>query len=100
MNQTKRNRTRNKVIFSSLGILLVIVTGITSCNSDDRQVVAELTELVMEDEFDQDGAPNSELWSFEIGTGENGWGNNELQYYTDRRENVEVQNGTLLITAF
>lgn len=84
---------------SSVAILLVIILGVTSCNSDDRQVVAQLTDLVMEDDFDQDGAPDSDLWSFEIGTGENGWGNMELQYYTDRTENVTVQNGNLLITA-
>ena len=53
----------------------------------------------MSDEFDTDGAPDSDLWTFEIGTGQNGWGNNELQYYTDRTENVQVQNGFLLITA-
>lgn len=87
------------MMISSVAILLVIVIGITGCNSDDRQVVAELTDLVMEDDFDQDGAPNSELWSFDIGTGDNGWGNQELQYYTDRTENVTVQNGNLLITA-
>jgi len=29
----------------------------------------------------------------------NGWGNNELQYYTDREENVKVENGFLVITA-
>jgi len=31
--------------------------------------------------------------------GNDGWGNNELQYYTDRTENVTVENGYLLITA-
>ncbi|MEL6558152.1 MAG: glycoside hydrolase family 16 protein [Bacteroidota bacterium] len=99
MNQTKRNITRIRMTLSSIAILLVIILGVTSCNSDDRQVVAQLTDLVMEDDFDQDGAPNSELWSFDIGTGDNGWGNMELQYYTDRSENVTVQNGNLLITA-
>jgi beta-glucanase (GH16 family) len=56
---------------------------------------------VMQDEFDTDGVPNSALWTYDIGTGPNndGWGNNELQYYTDRTENVTVENGYLLITA-
>jgi len=66
---------------------------------DDTQTVAELNNLVMADEFDIDGAPDSEVWGFDIGTGVNGWGNNELQYYTSRTENVAVQNGNLLITA-
>ncbi len=53
----------------------------------------------MQDEFDTDGAPNSDIWDYNIGTGINGWGNNELQYYTNRTENVNVENGVLLITA-
>jgi beta-glucanase (GH16 family) len=53
----------------------------------------------MSDEFDVNGKPNSEIWNYDIGTGNNGWGNGELQYYTDRTENVTVQNGILLITA-
>ncbi|MFY0598922.1 MAG: glycoside hydrolase family 16 protein [Cyclobacteriaceae bacterium] len=76
--------------------LLVIFSG---CDEDNSQVVTRLDDLVMSDEFDSNGAPNSDLWSFEIGTGGDGWGNNELQYYTDRPENVQVQNGQLIITA-
>ena len=36
---------------------------------------------------------------FDIGTGNNGWGNNELQYYTDRPENIVIEDGMLKITA-
>ncbi|MCU0358013.1 MAG: glycoside hydrolase family 16 protein [Cyclobacteriaceae bacterium] len=75
-----------------------VLIGIGSC-SDYEQTVATLNQLVMQDEFDVNGAPNSEIWGYEIGTGVNGWGNNELQYYTNRRENVVVQNGYLIITA-
>ena len=39
-------------------------------------------QLVWSDEFDVDGAPNSANWNFDIGTGVNGWGNGESQYYT------------------
>ena len=70
-----------------------------SCSTDDTQTVARFTELVMADEFDIEGSPNSAIWSYDIGTGENGWGNNELQYYTDRTENITVQNGVLIISA-
>ncbi|MEQ9582517.1 MAG: glycoside hydrolase family 16 protein, partial [Arenibacter sp.] len=78
-----------------LATLLLLV----SCATEETQSVATFTELVMQDEFDSDGAPNSAIWDYEIGNGDNGWGNNELQYYTDRTENVSVQNGVLLITA-
>ncbi|AZQ45251.1 glycoside hydrolase family 16 protein [Nonlabens ponticola] len=55
--------------------------------------------LVWSDEFDVDGAPNPANWTFDTGTGSDGWGNNEQQFYTDRTENIEVSNGTLKITA-
>ena len=50
---------------------------------------------VWSDEFNNDGAPNSSKWGYDLGAG--GWGNNELQYYTNRSENVYVSNGTLKI---
>lgn len=51
--------------------------------------------LAWKDEFDGNSL-NSD-WKHEIGTGSNGWGNNELQYY--RPENTTVENGLLVITA-
>jgi len=74
---------------------------LNSCDSDETQVVATLDNLILAEEFDTEGAPNSDVWTYDIGRGPNGdgWGNNELQYYTDREENVRVDNGLLLITA-
>lgn len=69
-----------------------------SCTDDTQQVVTMGT-LSMQDEFDTPGAPDPAIWNYDIGTGQNGWGNNELQYYTDRPKNVTVQNGYLIITA-
>ena len=87
-----------KVIFLSLISLFIL-----GCDLDETQEVATLNNLVWADEFDVDGAPNPENWTFEIGDGTAqgipGWGNNELQYYTDRAENVKVENGFLVITA-
>ena len=59
----------------------------------------EYTNLVWEDNFDVNGKPNSENWGYDIGTGQNGWGNNEKQYYTNRLDNASVENGVLSITA-
>ncbi len=69
-----------------------------SCTDNTQQVVT-LNQLVMQDEFDTPGAPDPGIWNYDIGTGQNGWGNNELQFYTDRSQNVTVQNGYLIITA-
>lgn len=80
-------------------LLLVIIFSLWSCAVDETQTVITMKDLVMADEFSEDGAPDNTMWSFDIGTGENGWGNNELQYYTDRPENVQVEDGMLRITA-
>jgi len=49
------------------------------------------------DEFFQNGAPNPANWNYNTGGG--GWGNNELQTYTNNSENVNVEDGVLKITA-
>ena len=54
------------------------------------------TEATWSQEFDGSSLDTS-IWNFETGNGTNGWGNNELQYYTD--QNTEVSNGTLKINA-
>jgi beta-glucanase (GH16 family) len=55
-------------------------------------------KLLWSDEFNTDGAPDTSKWGYNTGTGD-GWGNNELEYYTTRPENVSIQNGTLKIKA-
>ncbi len=55
-------------------------------------------QLVWSDEFNG-SALNTANWTAEIGTGNNGWGNQEAQYYTDRPENLRVENGRLVIEA-
>jgi hypothetical protein len=49
------------------------------------------------DEFDYAGAPNPKLWDYDIGG--TGWGNNELQYYTNSTNNSLVKDGKLSIIA-
>ncbi|NDW08729.1 family 16 glycosylhydrolase [Dysgonomonas sp. 520] len=53
-------------------------------------------KLVWSDDFDGT-ALNTEKWRYE--TGGNGWGNQELQYYTDRTDNVRLEDGYLIIEA-
>jgi beta-glucanase (GH16 family) len=56
-------------------------------------------KLMWSDEFNApDGAPvDSSKWAFD--TGAHGWGNQELEYYTARPENVSQHGGNLVITA-
>lgn len=88
----KYNTIKSLVLSTSLLVIM-------GCSTDEKQTVTTMNNLVFQDEFDMDGAPNSAYWSYNIGTGSNGWGNNELQYYTDRPENIVVEDGMLKITA-
>jgi beta-glucanase (GH16 family) len=56
-------------------------------------------KLVWSDEFNKDGAPDSTKWAYNIGTGSNGWGNNEAQFYTNELTNARIENGKLIIEA-
>ncbi len=51
---------------------------------------------VWEDNFSANGIADPSKWTFETGGG--GWGNNELQYYTNG-DNAVVTGGNLVITA-
>lgn len=66
------------------------------------QVQAQDWQLVWSDEFEGDEL-NMNNWEFQTGTGANygliNWGNNELQFYTDREENLYLQDGMLHIRA-
>lgn len=97
-------KKNNRIITSlftalTLGILVTVM----ACSTDETQTVATFDNLVFEDNFDTDGFIDPNVWNFDIGDGTAqgipGWGNNELQTYTDRPDNATVENGFLLITA-
>lgn len=52
--------------------------------------------LAWSDEFNETNI-NTSNWKFE--TGGDGWGNNELEYYTNRPENARIENGNLVVEA-
>ncbi len=55
-------------------------------------------KLSWSDEFNKSGLPDSSKWSYN--TGGHGWGNNELQYYTENDTlNAKVEAGVLKIIA-
>ncbi len=55
------------------------------------------TTPVFQEEFDYIGAPNPTRWFYDIGG--SGWGNHELQYYTDALTNASADGDHLTITA-
>ena len=70
--------------------------------SGGEKPVEPTYNLVWSDEFD---GPllYQDSWTYHLGTGSqfglDGWGNNEQQYYTDRKENVYLENGYLILEA-
>ena len=54
--------------------------------------------LVWSDEFDSSDIDMSK-WSYDVGTGDWGWGNNEQQYYTSNSNNSFIEDGKLIIQA-
>ncbi|MCE4217536.1 family 16 glycosylhydrolase [Pseudarcicella sp. GAP-15] len=50
------------------------------------------------DEFEKDGLPDPAKWGYDVGN--SGWGNNELQNYTNANiKNAHIENGILTIEA-
>ncbi|MEM9260052.1 MAG: glycoside hydrolase family 16 protein [Bacteroidota bacterium] len=95
----------NPQLFPIPVLLLAVAACFTffSCEADEAQKVEERSwNLVWSDDFEGSAGqlPDASKWSFDIGTGDNGWGNQETQYYTDRPENVSLDGeGNLEITA-
>lgn len=75
----------------------------TACERSSDSGAPEGMRLVWSDEFDGTGLPDPARWSYDVGDGCPelcGWGNNELQYYTEGRiENARLENGHLVIEA-
>jgi beta-glucanase (GH16 family) len=67
-------------------------TGFTTLNTYPGKT------LVWADEFNGNTLNTSD-WNYEIGNGSGGWGNNELEYYTNSTKNAFVSNGNLIIEA-
>ncbi len=53
--------------------------------------------LTWSDEFEGTGVPDPNKWSYDLGAG--GWGNQEIQTYTNSYQNCRQENGILLIDA-
>ena len=83
-----------------LPILILFITCQEPKSSEKQPVVNEWDKegwaLVWNDEFDGP-ALNLEKWSYEIGG--HGWGNNELQYYSDDDSTAFIQDGKLVLRA-
>jgi len=101
MNLLHINRPRKNL--TTGGIFLLTIILFSSCKKEAVQTLPERNwEMVWGDDFTGAAgtSPSTTNWAFDIGTGQGGWGNQELEYYTDRTENVSLDgDGNLMITA-
>jgi beta-glucanase (GH16 family) len=93
----------SKIIYSSL-LILISFTLITCEKASVQSLPKRDWTLVWSDEFEETlvSSPKKDLWSFDLGIGPNndGWGNQELQFYTDRLDVVSTDGlGSLKIMA-
>lgn len=93
---------RLKPSTSLLAVLSLVLSSVFSPPSHAQCQGFEYCELVWSDEFDGNDLDTFSKWSYQLGDGSSeglpsGWGNAELQWYTD--QNTTVADGLLTITA-
>ena len=79
-------------------ILLSFCLASLACGGSSQQPPPSGWTLTWSDEFSgaNGSTPDATKWVLE--SGGNGWGNNELEYYTSRAQNAFEQDGNLVIT--
>jgi beta-glucanase (GH16 family) len=86
-----------------VAVLILLLAGLGGCRAFAGDVFPQNEKsqwtLVWSDEFNSpDGSrPDAAKWKFEVGG--DGWGNHELEYYTNRPENSFIRGGNLVIQA-
>lgn len=96
--KNKNMKWRNSY-FAIFTLLAFVAISFQSCLDNDDDLVVGDWALVWEDNFDGDQGtlPNPDFWNFDIGTD---WGNQQLEYDTDRAENASLDGeGNLAIVA-
>lgn len=83
--------------------ICILMSSCTNSPVDQPPVVDEDGyQVIWQDEFDTTQIDRKK-WDFQLGTGSeyglSGWGNNELQFYTNRSDNARIENGSLIIEA-
>lgn len=96
----KINKFKRIRIQSALLLMVIIFWG---CERDNFQKLDERNwQITWSDEFNglAGQLPDASRWTFDLGTGQGGWGNSELQSYTNSPANISMDDqGNLVITA-
>jgi beta-glucanase (GH16 family) len=88
-----------KIIFRFLVFSVSLHFVSFACGGSPREPQPTGWTLTWSDEFNSSSGSPPDPAKWILDTGGNGWGNNELEYYTNRLENAQPLNGNLVITA-
>ena len=87
---------RSEASRSKPGLNVVLVKTLSLAWLLTAVVNTAFGQLVWSEEFNTGTALDTAIWSYDLGA--SGWGNQELQEYTNSPENVRIENGNLVIT--
>jgi len=95
VNSPWRNQTRSLLTF------FLVVTCAQPRAEQKKNVPSTSSNWVLtwSDEFNGPNGAALDATKWDVESGGNGWGNNELEYYTSRTKNVRQENGNLVIEA-
>jgi beta-glucanase (GH16 family) len=92
-----KSAKRRPVFRRLLALAVVLGSGAPAAAQDGS---LEGYRLVWNDEFNVDGLPDPDRWTYDTSRNREGWYNRELQYYSaSRPENARVEAGRLIIEA-
>jgi beta-glucanase (GH16 family) len=97
------SRVRAWVLVVAISMLAIVASLFLSVHTGAQESAARTKEtkwkLAWSDEFNGPNGSGADLskWVFDVG-GE-GWGNEELEYYTNRPQNSHIEDGKLVIEA-
>ncbi|WP_336517490.1 glycoside hydrolase family 16 protein [Pollutibacter soli] len=81
-----------------IATLVLLSPCILLLSNSPKSSSKKYAKLIWSDEFSKPGLPDKTKWNYDVGG--DGWGNNELQYYTsERSKNARVEDGMLIIEA-
>jgi beta-glucanase (GH16 family) len=93
------NLKPSRIVLTAIVALIPLLTGCCIACDPKKPLPRSGWTLAWSDEFSgpDSSLPDPKKWTYDLGG--NGWGNHELEYYTNRLENARIEKGNLVITA-
>lgn len=77
-------------------LVLFFFVSVLAANITLQSSAQQCETLIWSDEF-EGSTLNTNNWTYEIGNGQDGWGTGQLDYATNRTENVRIEDGKLIL---